>query len=128
MRRFNWWDYGSPSSRSYAFPDPLHLQLNPDVTVRQLGVMEKCTMCIQRIIAAKDHARDEGRLVRDGDTETACQQTCPTQAIVFGNLKDPSSRVAKLSRSSRGYHVLEELGTRPAITYLRKVTREHRTA
>ncbi len=128
VRRFNWWDYGSPSSSTYAFPDPLHLQLNPDVTVRQLGVMEKCTMCIQRIIAAKDHAREEGRLVRDGDTETACQQTCPTQAIVFGNLKDPSSRVAKLSRSSRGYHVLEELGTRPAITYLRKVTREHRKA
>ncbi|MBI3625951.1 MAG: 4Fe-4S dicluster domain-containing protein [Candidatus Rokubacteria bacterium] len=125
VRRFNWWDYGSPTSSSHAFPDPLHLQLNPDVTVRQLGVMEKCTMCIQRIIAAKDHARDEGRLVRDGDLETACQQTCPTQAIVFGNLKDPSSRVAKSSRSPRGYHVLEELGTRPAITYLKKVTREH---
>jgi molybdopterin-containing oxidoreductase family iron-sulfur binding subunit len=141
VRRFNWWDYGSPTSSSYAFPDPLHLQLNPDVTVRQLGVMEKCTMCIQRIVAAKDHAHDEARLVgdkghahdevrlvRDGDLETACQQTCPTQAIVFGNLKDPSSRVAKASRSPRGYHVLAELGTRPGITYLKKVTRERRKA
>ena len=124
VRRFNWWDYGSPTSSSYAFPDPLPLQLNPDVSVRQLGVMEKCTMCIQRIIAGKDRARDEGRKVREGDILTACQQTCPTQAIVFGNLKDPSSQVAKLARSPRGYHVLEELGTRPGITYLKKVTRE----
>jgi molybdopterin-containing oxidoreductase family iron-sulfur binding subunit len=63
--------------------------------------------------------------VRDGEVQTACQQTCPTQAIAFGNLKDPASRVAQLSRSPRGYHVLEELGTRPAVTYLKKVTREH---
>ncbi len=125
VRRFNWWDYGSPASSSYAFPDPLPLQLNPDVTVRQLGVMEKCTMCIQRIIGGKDRARDEGRKVTDGDILTACQQTCPTQAIVFGNLKDPSSRASRVSRSPRGYHVLDELGTRPAITYLKKVTRDH---
>jgi molybdopterin-containing oxidoreductase family iron-sulfur binding subunit len=125
VRRFNWWDYSSPASSSYAFPDPLPLQLNPDVTVRQLGVMEKCTMCVQRIVAGKDAARDEKRPVRDGEVQTACQQTCPTQAIAFGNLKDPSSRVAKLSRSPRGYHVLGELGTRPAVTYLKKVTREH---
>ncbi|MBI4608663.1 MAG: molybdopterin-dependent oxidoreductase [Candidatus Rokubacteria bacterium] len=116
VRRFNWF-YNQ-------FPEPLHLQLNPDVTVRQLGIMEKCTMCIQRIIAGKDAAKDAGRKVRDGDIVTACQQTCPTQAIVFGDLKEPQSRVAKLARSPRGYHVLEELGTRPAVTYLKKVTRE----
>jgi len=92
--------------------------------VRQLGIMEKCTMCIQRIIAGKHQAKDEGRKVRDGDIVTACQQTCPTQAILFGDLKDPQSKVSKLSRSPRGYHVLEELGTRPAVTYLKKVTRE----
>ena len=125
VRRFNWWDYSSPASSSYAFPDPVPLQLNPDVTVRQLGVMEKCTMCVQRIVAGKDAARDEKRPVRDGEVQTACQQTCPTQAIAFGNLKDPSSRVATLSRSPRGYHVLGELGTRPAVTYLKKVTRDH---
>ena len=116
VRRFNWWNYEVPA--------PLEVQLNPDVTVRQLGVMEKCTMCIQRIVAGKDHARDEKRAVRDGDIVTACQQTCPTQAITFGNLKDESSAVSKLTHSPRAYHVLEELSTRPGVTYLRKVVRE----
>jgi molybdopterin-containing oxidoreductase family iron-sulfur binding subunit len=115
VRRFNWWNYEVPA--------PLDVQLNPDVTVRQLGVMEKCTMCIQRIVAGKDHARDEKRAVRDGDILTACQQTCPTQAITFGNLKDDGSAVSKLSHSPRAYHVLDELGTRPGVTYLRKVVR-----
>jgi anaerobic selenocysteine-containing dehydrogenase/Fe-S-cluster-containing dehydrogenase component len=115
VRRFNWFQY--------EFPAPLEVQLNPDVTVRQLGVMEKCTMCLQRIIAGKDRAKDEKRAVRDGDIQTACQQTCPTQAITFGNLKDEGSSVAKLTHSPRAYHVLEEIGTRPSITYLRKVVR-----
>jgi molybdopterin-containing oxidoreductase family iron-sulfur binding subunit len=117
VRRFNWYNY--------EFPSPLEVQLNPDVTVRQLGVMEKCTMCIQRILAGKDRARDEKRAVRDGDILTACQQACPTQAITFGNLKDAGSDVAKLVHSPRAYHVLEEIGTRPSVTYLRKVVREH---
>ncbi|TMQ17007.1 MAG: 4Fe-4S dicluster domain-containing protein [Candidatus Rokuibacteriota bacterium] len=117
VRRFNWWNY--------QFPEPLDVQLNPDVTVRQLGIMEKCTMCIQRIVAGKDHAhRDEKRAVRDGDIVTACQQTCPTQAITFGNLKDETSQVAKLSHAPRAYHVLDEIGTRPSVTYLKKVVRE----
>jgi Fe-S-cluster-containing dehydrogenase component len=115
VRRFNWWNYEIPA--------PLDVQLNPDVTVRQLGIMEKCTMCIQRIVAGKDQARDAKRAVRDGDILTACQQTCPTQAITFGNLKDEGSAVSKLSHSPRAYHVLEELGTRPGVTYLRKVVR-----
>jgi molybdopterin-containing oxidoreductase family iron-sulfur binding subunit len=117
VRRFNWF--------YYTFPSPLDLQLNPEVTVRQLGIMEKCTMCVQRIVEGKNRARDEGRRVRDGDIRTACEQTCPTTAIVFGDLKDGQSEVSKLSASPRGYHVLEELGTRPAVTYLRKVVREH---
>ena len=117
VRRFNWFQY--------EFPAPLEVQLNPDVTVRQLGVMEKCTMCVQRIIAGKDHARDDKRTVKDGDILTACQQTCPTRAITFGNLKDEQSAVAKLARSPRAYHVLEEVGTRPSVSYLRKVVREH---
>ncbi|MEK7444077.1 MAG: molybdopterin dinucleotide binding domain-containing protein [candidate division NC10 bacterium] len=116
VRRFNWF--------YYTFPSPLDLQLNPEVTVRQLGVMEKCTMCVQRIIHGKDAARDAGRPVRDGDIRTACQETCPTQAITFGDLKDDRAAVSRLSRSPRGYHVLEELGTQPAVTYLRKVVRE----
>ena len=116
VRRFNWFQF--------EFPAPLEVQLNPDVTVRQLGVMEKCTMCVQRVIAGKDRAKDEGRRPRDGEIVTACQQTCPTQAIVFGDLKDPQSRVSKLSAAARGYHVLGELGTRPAITYLPKIVKE----
>jgi molybdopterin-containing oxidoreductase family iron-sulfur binding subunit len=117
VRRFNWYNYD--------FPAPLDVQLNPDVTVRQLGIMEKCTMCIQRIVAGKDRARDEKRAVRDGDIMTACQQTCPTGAITFGNLKDESSEVAKHRHSPRAYQVLDELGTRPGVTYLKKVVREH---
>ncbi len=122
VRRFNWWNY--------EFPTPLEVQLNPDVTVRQLGIMEKCTMCIQRIVAGKDHAhRDEKRAVRDGDIVTACQQTCPTHAITFGNLKDDTSAVSKLAHAPRAYHVLDEIGTRPSVTYLKKVVREaHGTA
>jgi molybdopterin-containing oxidoreductase family iron-sulfur binding subunit len=116
VRRFNWFNY--------TWTAPLDLQLNPDVTVRQLGVMEKCTMCLQRIEKGKDEARDAGRKVRDGDVLTACQQTCPTQAITFGNLKEGGTRVSKLSVNSRSYHVLHELGTRPAVTYLARVVRQ----
>ena len=115
VRRFNWWNYEVPA--------PLDVQLNPDVTVRQLGVMEKCTMCIQRIVTGKDRARDDKRPVRDGDIVTACQQTCPTSAITFGNLKDEGSAVSKLAHAPRAYHVLDELGTRPGVTYLKKVVR-----
>jgi molybdopterin-containing oxidoreductase family iron-sulfur binding subunit len=114
VRRFNW--------RDPSWPEPLHLQLNPDVTVRSKGVMEKCTFCVQRIQAAKDRAKDEGRALRDGDVVPACAQTCPTDAIVFGDLHDPTSRVAWRARDPRGYHVLAELDTRPAVTYLKKVT------
>ncbi len=117
VRRFNWY--------YYQFPEPLNVQLNPDVTVRQLGIMEKCTMCVQRIVAGKDRARDEKRPVRDGDILTACQQTCPTQAITFGDLKDAGSDVTKLHHSPRAYTVLDELGTRPSVVYLKKVTRTH---
>jgi molybdopterin-containing oxidoreductase family iron-sulfur binding subunit len=115
VRRFNWFNY--------SWTTPLDIQLNPDVTVRQLGVMEKCTMCVQRIEKAKNDAREAARTLKDGDIQTACQQTCPAQAITFGNLKDGASRVSKLSASPRSYHVLRELGTRPAVTYLARVAR-----
>src|SRR5215472_12149399 len=115
VRYFNWFNY--------QWMPPLDLQLNPDVTVRQAGVMEKCTMCVQRIQVAKDQAKAAGRTVKDGDMQTACQQTCPTRAITFGNLKDASTQTSKLSRSPRSYHVLEDVGTRPGVTYLKKVTR-----
>jgi molybdopterin-containing oxidoreductase family iron-sulfur binding subunit len=116
VRRFNWFDYD--------WPEPLHMQLNPDLSVRTKGVMEKCTFCVQRIRVAKETAREENRPVKDGDVVTACQQTCPTDAIIFGDLKDPASRVAQLSRNPRGYRVLEELNTQSAVTYLREVVHE----
>jgi Fe-S-cluster-containing dehydrogenase component len=116
VRAFNWFHY--------EFPAPLNWQLNPDVTVRDKGVMEKCTFCVQRIRDAKDHAKDEGRKPRDGEMVTACQQTCPARAISFGDLKDPASRVSQLVAHERGYKIFEEINTYPAVTYLKKVTRE----
>ncbi len=113
VRHFNW--------QTYPWPSPLHLQLNPDVSVREMGVMEKCTFCVQRIREAKENAKDEGRGLRDGEITPACAQTCPASAIVFGDLNDSDSRVARLIRDPRGYHVLGELNTRPAITYLKRV-------
>jgi molybdopterin-containing oxidoreductase family iron-sulfur binding subunit len=111
VRRFNWFDY--------AHDDPLYnLLLNPAVTVRTRGVMEKCTFCVQRIEQARVLARQAGRPLADGDIQTACQQSCPTQAIVFGDLNDPESRVAKLRSSRRAYRALEELNVRPAVSYL----------
>ena len=117
VRRFNWF--------TYDFAYPLNLQLNPDITVRETGVMEKCTFCVHRINKAKIDAKDEGRLVQDGDVTSACAQSCPTNAITFGNLKDPSSAVSRKAKSARGYHVLGELGVRPAVTYLEDVTHAH---
>ena len=92
---------------------PLEWQLNPDVTVRTKGVMEKCSFCIQRIVEAKIKAKRENRIVRDGEFAPACVQTCPTDALIFGNLKDPESRVANLVRLSRAYQVLGDLNTKP---------------
>jgi anaerobic selenocysteine-containing dehydrogenase/Fe-S-cluster-containing dehydrogenase component len=113
VRRFNWFPY--------TWPEPLNWQLNPDVTVRTVGIMEKCTFCVQRIRGAEDRAKDEGRAVREGEVTPACAQACPARAIVFGDLKDPRSEVSKLSRDSRRYQVLEELNTQPAVTYLKKI-------
>jgi molybdopterin-containing oxidoreductase family iron-sulfur binding subunit len=124
VRAFNFFDYASPEKESFAFPEPLNWQLNPDVTVRSKGVMEKCTMCVQRILEGKGNAKDEGRAVRDGEIQTACAQSCPTQAIVFGDLLDPESQVSKLSHGERRYWVLEELNTKPGVTYLKKLERE----
>jgi len=138
VRYFNWYNYPEQEN---AWPDPLPMQLNPDLTVRTKGIMEKCTFCVQRLYEAKSKARTEGRLVKDGEVTTACAQSCPTGAITFGNLVDPYSKVGKMWRQQRvdlskdvqdkdrdgnpegirGYRVLEELRAYPSIMYLERV-------
>jgi len=116
VRRFNFFEYAAQTR------EPAGLAFNPEVTVRPRGVMEKCTFCVQRIQEAKAAARAAGRPLREGDVEPACAAACPAGAIVFGDLRDPSSRVSKLALSDRGYRVLEELGIRPSVTYLADLT------
>src|SRR5882762_4333337 len=121
VRYFNWYNYAERGGKYEAFPEPSSMLLNPDVTVREKGVMEKCTFCVQRIRGAQNQAKLENRNVRDGDIVTACQATCPSEAIVFGDLNDRHSRVFELAGNPRGYHVLAGLNTKPAITYLARV-------
>jgi molybdopterin-containing oxidoreductase family iron-sulfur binding subunit len=122
VRRFNWFQYAGNDRFDFTMNDPLErMVLNPDVVVRSRGVMEKCSLCVQRIQAEKLSAKQEGRTLADGRIRTACQQACPANAIVFGDLNDPNSEVARLRRSRRHYQVLEELGTRPNVGYLMKV-------
>ena len=104
------------------WPKPLQLQLNPDVSVREVGVMEKCTFCVQRIHGAEIDAAAANRDLKDGEIKTACEQACTAKAIVFGDLNDHESNVARLSRAARGGTLLEELGTLPKVTYLSRQT------
>jgi molybdopterin-containing oxidoreductase family iron-sulfur binding subunit len=116
VRRFNWY--------AWKWPHPLDLQLNPDVTVRSKGVMEKCSFCIQRIKAVRTAAKNENRRIRDGEVTPACVQTCPTGALAFGNLLDKQSRVRKLVDDPRAYQVMGYLNTKPAVIYLKKVVQK----
>ena len=112
VRVFNWFN-------PYV-PEPLNEQLNPDVTVRTRGIMEKCTFCIHRLRRARSEAAANGSTLHDGDVQPACVQTCPTDALVLGDLNDPESRVSQLARSRRAFVLLEELGTHPSISYLKR--------
>jgi Fe-S-cluster-containing dehydrogenase component len=116
VRRFNFlnWHYGEPDIHKLVF--------NPDVTVRMRGVMEKCNYCVQRIQETKILAKTEGhRAIKDGEIVTACQQTCPADAIVFGNKNDPNSRVSQLKKQERDYALLADLAVKPRTTYLAKL-------
>jgi molybdopterin-containing oxidoreductase family iron-sulfur binding subunit len=115
VRHFNFFQYADQAT------PVIKLMYNPDVTVRDRGVMEKCTYCVQRINAGKIEAEKDGRPVRDGEIKTACQEACPTQAIVFGDINDQQSQVAQLKSQPLHYGLLAELGTRPRTTYLAKL-------
>lgn len=115
VRRFNFFNYTKDT------PEVVQMAMNPDVTVRFRGVMEKCTFCLQRINRGKQMAKKENRSLRDGEVVSACQQTCPTDAIVFGNINDPHSRVSQLKQQNRDFGLLAELNTRPRTSYLAKL-------
>jgi molybdopterin-containing oxidoreductase family iron-sulfur binding subunit len=130
VRRFNFLDYHQRNPQAVA-KDRIHLfdymkepdktvqkQFNPNVTVRMRGVMEKCTYCVQRISSTRIVAKNEGRPIQDGEIQTACMQTCPSDAIVFGNILDPESRVSKLKAQHRDYHMLAELNLKARTSYL----------
>ncbi|HEY5023303.1 MAG TPA: 4Fe-4S dicluster domain-containing protein [Gemmatimonadaceae bacterium] len=122
VRYFNWFGYGEPARPQYAFPEPLNWQLNPDVTVRGKGVMEKCSFCVQRIREAENRATAEKRTLKPDEFTTACAASCPSRAIVFGDAADESWTVTRLAKDARAYHVFEELNTYTAVVYLKKVS------
>ena len=128
VRRFNWFRYNENEKFDYHFSNDLgKMVINPDVTVRSRGVMEKCSFCVQRIQTAKLTAKRDNRKMNTDEFTVACAQTCPSNAIVFGDLNDSKSEVSKLYGNDRGFHVIEELGTKPSIKYLTKIRNKKET-
>jgi MoCo/4Fe-4S cofactor protein with predicted Tat translocation signal len=128
VRRFNWFRYNDNDDFDFHFNNDLgKMVINPDVTVRTRGVMEKCSFCVQTIQTKKLEAKREGRALKDGDVKTACQKTCPANAIVFGDQNDPNSEVSKRLKNARNYYVLEEIDTKPSIGYMVKVRNSKET-
>ncbi len=122
IRRFNWFLYNKNSEFDYHMNDDLgRMVLNPDVNVRSRGVMEKCSMCIQMTQATILKAKREGREVVDGEFQTACSSACSSGAMIFGDVNDKESKVAKLAADERSYHLLEHIGTKPNVVYHVKV-------
>lgn len=125
VRRFNFFNFRDHFRRGYYRSDLVELVNNPEVTVRSRGVMEKCTFCVQRISDARETATQEGRPLKGSDVTTACQDACNAEAIVFGDMNDPESKIAKYRDHNLGYVVLEELNVRPNVTYLAKLRNIH---
>jgi MoCo/4Fe-4S cofactor protein with predicted Tat translocation signal len=115
VRRFNWFNYTNKNDK------PLHMALNPEVTVRSRGVMEKCSFCSHRIKDARIQAKVAGRELKDGDIKVACQSACPTSAITFGDMNDPESQVSKVFKNERAYALLEEWNAAPSVRYMSKI-------
>lgn len=127
VRRFNWLEHWNEhnllgeATPTFKARPPRNLGLNPDVTVRSRGVMEKCNFCASRVAEKKIAAKNEGRTLRDGEVKAACEQTCSSNSIVFGNVNDPESKVAKLLKDPRSYKLLEYLNIGPAVSYMTRV-------
>jgi molybdopterin-containing oxidoreductase family iron-sulfur binding subunit len=121
VRRFNFFDYRNRFQKAYYRQEVHQLQHNPEVTVRSRGVMEKCTFCVQRIMWARQEAIREKRELKGSDVVTACQESCPSHAIVFGDMNDPASPISQYRKHVTGYHVLEEVNARPNVTYVAKL-------
>ena len=129
VRRFNWFNFVEGGDYNYLFNDEVkRMVLNPDVVVRQRGVVEKCTMCIQRIQEGKLKAKTEGRELRDGEIQVACEQACPSNAIVFGDTNMEEARIVQLFKDERSYGLLEELKTLPSVVYMTKVRNKEEAA
>lgn len=122
VRRFNWFRYNDNDAFDFHFNNPLgKMVINPDVTVRTRGVMEKCSFCVQRIQESKLKAKREGKSMKEVEVKTACQRTCPSNAIVFGDLHNPESEISKLFKNERSFSVLDELNVQPSIKYMTKI-------
>ena len=122
VRRFNWFKYRENDQFDFYMNNDLgRMVINPDVTVRSRGVREKCSFRIQRIQAGKLQAKLESRKVKDGDVKTACQQSCPADAIIFGDVNDKNSEISKLFRNERSYVLLEEYNVQPSVSYMTKI-------
>ena len=119
VRKFNFYNY------TRDLPEVVQMAMNPDVSIRFRGVMEKCTYCYQRVSAARISAENENREIQDGDFQVACQQSCPADAIKFGDINDPNSAVSKAKRRNRDYALLAHLGTAPRTTYLAKIRNQN---
>jgi Fe-S-cluster-containing dehydrogenase component len=135
VRRFNWFSYYSNEKfedvNGHMFTDLGRMVLNPDVTVRARGVMEKCSFCVQRIQLGKLEAKKQKRRPLDGEVVTACAQSCPTEAILFGDMRDPNSRISKLLKredGERAFHVLDSINVQPNVTYLTKIRNVEKSA
>jgi len=125
VRRFNFFNFRSEFADGYYEKESVHLVNNPEVTVRSRGVMEKCTFCVQRISDAKQEALKEGKELKGSDVKTACQMACPADAIIFGNMNDPESKISKLREHNLSYHVLEILNINPNVTYIAKLKNKY---
>jgi len=118
VRRFNWMEHWTGTEKAKA---PRNLGLNPEVTVRARGVMEKCNFCASRVAEKKIKAKNQGRKLVDGEVKSACQETCPSDAIVFGDINNPESKVSKLIKDPRSYKILEYLNVGPSVSYLSRI-------